>query len=214
LKELEKSKRENYIFASGAGNLIITYQNLRKALEKRLRQLKTEYLDIFYFLGVTKEKEFPERAREEMLRFKEEGKVRAIGMSSHDRAFAGKLAAENSLDVLMVRYNAAHRGAEQDIFPHLKKYNPGVVSFTATRWRYLMRQPRGWPKSEQLPSAGMAYRYVLSNPHVHLCMMAPSNIKQFKLNLAEINNGKLDAEEEAFMLKFGDAVYHQKKWFM
>ena len=37
----------------------------------------------------------------------------------------------NELDVYMIRYNAAHRGAEHDIFPHLAAYNPGVVSYTA-----------------------------------------------------------------------------------
>jgi hypothetical protein len=34
-----------------------------------------------------------------------EGKVRAIGISTHDRKFAGKLAAEGALDVFLIRYN-------------------------------------------------------------------------------------------------------------
>ena len=53
----------------------------------------------------------------------------------------------------MIRYNAAHRGAEQDIFPHLAAHDPGVVSYTATRWSYLLRRPKGWPKDGRVPTA-------------------------------------------------------------
>ena len=214
MRDVLKKDREKYIISTGAYNLIIGYPNLRRTLEKRLRQLKTEYIDVFLFLGVTKEKDFPEKAREELYRSKEEGKIRAVGMSSHDRKFAGMLAEEGALDVMMIRYNAAHTGAEHDIFPHLQKYNPGVVSYTATRWRYLIHRPKGYPEDQTLPTAGMTYRFVLSNPHVHVCLMAPSNLKQLNENLAEIQKGPLSVPEMEFMRKFGGVVYQQKKWFM
>lgn len=214
LREILPTNREKYVLATGAYNLIIGYPNLRRTLEKRLRQFRTDYIDVFLFLGVTKEKEFPEKAREELYRFREEGKVRAIGISTHDRKFAGKLAAEGALDVLMVRYNAAHRGAEQDIFPHLQQHHSGVVGYTATRWTYLLRRPNGWPRDGRIPTAGMCYRFVLSNPNIDVCMTAPSNRKQFEENLASLREGPLCAEEMEFMQKFGDVVHAAKKWFM
>ncbi len=60
LREILKSDREKYVIASGGGNLYHTSQNLKKSLEKRLKQVKTDYLDIFLYLGVTGEKHFPE----------------------------------------------------------------------------------------------------------------------------------------------------------
>jgi aryl-alcohol dehydrogenase-like predicted oxidoreductase len=161
-----------------------------------------------------KEKEFPLRAREELYRLREEGKIRWVGMSCHDRKFAGKLAAENGLDVLMIRYNAAHRGAEQDIFPYLSQYNPGLISYTATRWTYLLRRPKTWPKGGSVPTPGQCYRFVLSNPNVHVCLTSPTNVKQFDENLLSLQQGPLPAEEIDFMKKFGDTVHHTKKWFM
>jgi aryl-alcohol dehydrogenase-like predicted oxidoreductase len=214
MQDVLKSDREKYVIATGVYNLIWGYPNIRKTLQKRLRQWGTDYIDIFMFLGVRKESEFPEKAREELYRLREEGLVKAVGMSTHDRPFAGRMAAEGSLDVLMIRYNAAHRGAEKDIFPYLKEQNPGIVSFTATRWRYLMRRPNGWPKDAPIPNAALTYRFVLSNPHVHVCMTAPSNQKQLEENLKALQDGPLSEDEMAFMQKFGDAVYHQKKWFM
>ncbi|MCX6825870.1 MAG: aldo/keto reductase [candidate division Zixibacteria bacterium] len=214
LRDLPKSQRENYVIVTGAYNLLIGHPNLRRTLEKRLRQLRTDYIDAFLFLGVTKEKHFTEHVKEELCRFSEEGKVRTIGISTHDRKLAGRLVQEGILSAIMIRYNAAHRGAEEDIFPHLYHYNPGVISYTATRWRHLLRRPRGWAKNAPLPTPGICYRFVLSNPHVDVCLTAPSNIKQLQENLASLQQGPLSEEEMVFMRQFGDTVHQAKKWFM
>ena len=132
LRDLFKSRREELVVATGAYNLLGAYNlvwgrpSLRRTLEKRLRQLRTDYIDVFLFLGVTKEKHFTQHVREELCRFREEGKVRFIGISTHNRKFAGDLATQGVVDTLMIRYNAAHRGAEQDIFPYLHEHNQGL----------------------------------------------------------------------------------------
>ena len=179
-----------------------------------MKQLGTDYIDVFMFLGVMKPEQFQDSVREEMMRLKDEGKVRAIGISTHDRKLAGRLAAQGALDVLMIRYNAAHRGAEADIFPHLAEHDPGLVSYTATRWSFLLRRTKGWPADRPVPTPGQAYRFVLSNPHVDVVLTAPSNIRQLQQNLAALGEGPLSDEEMAFMRAFGDAVHHTKKWFM
>jgi len=214
LREEMKKGRDKFVVATGAYNLLWGHTNLRRTLEKRLRQLDTDYIDVFLFLGVMKEKQFTDRARQDLFSLRKEGKIRCAAISTHDRKFAGRLAAEGDLDVFMIRYNAAHRGAEEDIFPHLPLHNPGIVSYTATRWRYLLRSPRGWPKNGRVPTAGMCYRFVLSNPNVHVCLTAPSNMEQFEENLGAIRRGPLDEDEMSFMRNFGDTVHHTKKWFM
>jgi aryl-alcohol dehydrogenase-like predicted oxidoreductase len=214
MREAFGSGREKFILATGAYNLLFGYPNLRRTLEKRLRQFRTEYIDLFMFLGVTQEKQMPPRVLEELARFRDEGKVRAIGLSGHDRKFIGTLAASGAVDAVMMRYNAAHRGAERDIFPFLQNHNPGVIGYTATRWTALMRRPRGWPKEGLIPNAGMAYRFVLSNPNVHVCLTAPTNERQLNENLDALDLGPLNEEELDFMRKFGDAVYAHRKWFM
>jgi aryl-alcohol dehydrogenase-like predicted oxidoreductase len=214
LRDVFKTRRDELLIATGGYNWILWRSNLRTALENRLRQLNTDHIDVFMFLGVMKPEQFPESVCEEMVRFREEGKVRAIGVSTHDRKLAGELAQKGALDLLMIRYNAAHRGAEADIFPHLQANDPGIVSYTATRWSFLMRRTRGWPKERPIPTAGLAYRFVLSNPHVDVALTAPSNAAQLAENLAEIQKGPLTAEEMNLMREYGDAVRARRKWFM
>ena len=214
LRDVRKSGRKDIVVVTGAYNLLVGHPNLRRTLEKRLRKLGTDHIDVFLFLAVDKPKHFSDDVKEELVRFREEGKVRCIGISGHDRKLHGHLAAQGVIDTMMMRYNAAHRGAEEDIFPHLASHDPGVLSYTATRWSYLLRRPRNWPKNERIPTPGMCYRFVLSNPNVDVCLTAPSNIKQLHENLAALDEGPLSEDDMQFMRKFGDVVHEQKKWFM
>lgn len=88
------------------------------------------------------------------------------------------------------------------------------MSYTATRWSYLIRRPRGWPKDGRIPTPGMCYRFALSNPHVHVCLTAPRKMKELHENLASLRDGPLSEEEMKFMRKFGDVVHEARKWFM
>jgi len=214
LREVVQKDREKYIVATGAYNYIWTYQNLRRTLEKRLRQLRTDYIDVFHFLGILKRKEFTPQVRAELAELRADPRVRGVAVSCHDRQLAGELAAEGAVDALMIRYNAAHRGAENDIFPHLEHQHPGVVSYTATRWTYLLRRTKSWPKGGRIPDAGMCYRFVLSNPNVDVCLTAPRNLRELEQNLAAVRQGPLPPEEMEFMRTFGDAVYRDHKKFL
>ncbi len=214
LREAIGARRENFVLATGAYNLIVAHQNLRRTLERRLRQVRTDYIDVFHFLGIMKPKEFTPRVRDELQAVRESGLVRAVAVSCHDRKFAVQLAREGTLDAIMIRYNAAHRGAETEVFPNLPASNPAVISYTATRWSYLVRRPRGYPREARVPTAGMCYRFVLSNPAVHVCLTAPSNLRQFEANLAEVRRGPLPEDDMRFMREFGDVVYGRYKYFM
>jgi aryl-alcohol dehydrogenase-like predicted oxidoreductase len=214
LTPLLRAHREKIILVTGAYNYIFGHSSIRGTCERRLRQFRTDYIDVFMFLGIMKEKQFPARVLEEMCRLREEGKARWLGVSTHDRKLAGRLAESGVLDVLMIRYNAAHRGAETDIFPHLQRHDPGLVSYTATRWTALLRRPRGWPRDEQVPTAGQAYRFALSNPHVDVCLTAPRSAKELQENLAALRQGPLTEPEMSHLRRFGDAVHARQRWFM
>lgn len=213
LKGLSKTQREQIIIATGAYNYKYFSQDIIKTFYKRCKQLNVDYIDLFMFLGVLNEKELKPNVIESLIKLKEDGKIRSTGISTHNRILAGKLATEGLFDILMVRYNAAHRGAEKDIFPYVQKQNTGIIAYTATCWRRLLKKPKKW-QQKRIPIAGDCYRLVLSNENVDICLMAPRNIKEFNENLGQIRKGKLSDEDFAFMLQFGDYVYEQKHWFM
>ena len=113
---------------------------------------------------------------------------------------------DREFDVLHVRYNAIHRGAERDIFPHLppRESRPGMVVFTATSWRQLLSQSK-LAAGERVPTAADCYRFVLANPAVDVCMTGPKNAAQLQAALAGLARGPMDADEYAWMVRVGQA---------
>jgi aryl-alcohol dehydrogenase-like predicted oxidoreductase len=214
LRRLSADRRDRIVIATGAYNYIWWRQDLEKTLEKRLRQLRTDRIDVFHFLGVMKPKDLTPRVREQLARLRGDPRVRAVSISCHDRKLAGQLASDGEVDCLMIRYNAAHRGAEADIFPHLGAHDPGVVSYTATRWRRLLRRTRGWPTDGPIPTAGQCYRFVLTSPHVDVCLTAPRSERELAENLAAARLGPLPFNEMSFLRAYGDAVHRHAGWFM
>ncbi len=103
--------------------------SLRKAVENARRTLGIDVIDVFQLFWLGKMSAFTGAVQAEMAALRAAGKVRWLAVSTHDRPRAGRLAADSLLDVLMIRYNAAHPGAEQEIFPHLAASQPGVVSY-------------------------------------------------------------------------------------
>jgi aryl-alcohol dehydrogenase-like predicted oxidoreductase len=204
LRDAIKANREGVVVAT-LPTLGFFGGSVRRGAERALKRLGTDYLDIFQlgWLGVTSA--WTEGTIRELEHLKESGKVRAIGVSIHDRERAGKLASDSPLDQLMIRYNAAHPGAERDIFPHLERRKPMIVAYTATSWRKLLARPRAW--EGPVMTAGDCYRFCLSSPHVDVALTAPATTAELEENLAALAKGPLDADEIAWMRKFGHAVH-------
>jgi predicted aldo/keto reductase-like oxidoreductase len=136
------------------------------------------------------------------------GMVRHLGVSTHQRTLVPDFAGASPFDVVHLRYNAANRGAEQEVFPHVGSSDrAGLVAFTATRWGKLLRCPAGAPHDMRIPAAGDCYRFVLSAPSIDLCMTGPRNGHQLRQALAEVTRGPMSADELAWMRQFGDRVY-------
>jgi aryl-alcohol dehydrogenase-like predicted oxidoreductase len=214
VREMNSDRREKVILATGGYNWLLGHTSLRKSLESALRRYKTDYIDVFHYLGILKPQDFPPALQEELNALRADGKVRATAVSCHHRKFAGDLAARGVVDAVMVRYNAAHPGAETDIFPHAAAHNTGIVCYTATRWRRLLVRPGGWPRSEPIATAGQCYRFVLSNTNVQVALTAPRNEAELMENLREAERGPLPQDEMVFMRRYGAYVHDHAGWFM
>jgi aryl-alcohol dehydrogenase-like predicted oxidoreductase len=151
------------------------------------------------------------RIVESALRLKEKGLIRFIGLSGHSRKLFPKLREEGLFDVFHVRYNAAHRGGETEIFPFVRGENrPAVVAFTATRWGQLLN-PKKTPPGEPPATAPDCYRFVLSNPAVDVCITGAKTLEQMRENLKVLDMGPMTEEEMARMRRIGDFIRSRGK---
>lgn len=186
--------------------------SVRSACERLLKKLGTEYLDVFQLFWLGRGSAWTPSTIDALVSLRELGMVRAIGVSIHDRSRAGRLAADSPLDMLMIRYNAAHPGAEKDIFPYLTKRRPAIVAYTATRWGGLLKRPKGW--DGPVMTAGDCYRFCLSNPGVDVVLTGPKNRQQLQENLQCVKErGPLSEEEMHWIREFGQVVHDASSRF-
>jgi aryl-alcohol dehydrogenase-like predicted oxidoreductase len=179
------------------------------SLERALRNLGTDYADVL-LLGLWN-KQAPDRILDTCLRLRERGLTRHLALSTHHRPLAAELAAHSPYDILHLRYNAVHTGAERDILPKLPEVNcPGLVAFTATSWKQLLN-PKKTPPGERTPTAADCYRFVLTQPAIDVCLAGPANAEQFRAVATALETGPMSLEELAWMRRVGTAIYAASK---
>lgn len=175
-------------------------------LKSGLKRLNIDYADVL-LLGWYNE--LPSQSiMDKAMALKERGLVKKIAISCHNRPRFETYIKDMRFDIIMARYNAAHRGAEREVFPHLASVasRPGVVTYTTTRWGYLV-DPRYTPAGVPTPTAKDCYRFALSNPHVDVCLSGPATLEQMKDNLKALELGPLSADEMQWMKAVGDHVH-------
>ena len=204
LSRMPASRRERLVLATGPTFAYLA-GSLRRRVERVLKLLRADSIDVLNLYWLGRMSAFTDSIKEEAERLKQSGKVRLVGASIHDRKRAGALAHAGELDLFMIRYNAAHPGAEVDIFPHLARHEPVVVAYTATSWRRLLKAPAGW--SGAVPSAADCYRFCLTNPHVDIVLMGAASEHELDQNLSGLEKGPLSHDELEFMRRFGAAVH-------
>ncbi len=179
--------------------------SLSKAVDKALGQLGVDHLDVL-LLGWHNKRPGP-RLIDRIADLKDQGRIRFSALSGHNRRLFPELEREKLVDIFHVRYNAAHRGAERDIFDHLPQQDgPGIVSYTNTRWGSLLKSA-DMPPGETAPSAADCYRFVLTHPKVHVAVCGPNSMQQLKEDLEALELGPMSEEELDRMRRIGDHVY-------
>jgi len=158
----------------GARNAADAATELRSALAT----LGTDYIDVLTLYYVEQADEWqeitsPGGALPYLQDAKRDGVVRRLGVTSHQRTLAARMAESGLLDLVMVRYNAAHRGAEREVFPVTRPLGMPVIAYTALRWGALLRPTPDDPPGFSIPRAPDWYRFVLQHPGVAVTLAAP-----------------------------------------
>jgi aryl-alcohol dehydrogenase-like predicted oxidoreductase len=181
-------------------------------LRSALAILGTDYIDVLTLYYVERAAEWEEIiAPAGALRYlrgaKRDGTVRRIGITSHQRKLAAEMAKTGLLDAIMIRYNAAHRGAEQEVFPVTESVGVPVIAYTALRWGALLRPTPDDPAAFSVPAPPDWYRFVLQQPAVAVTLAAPRTRPELDEDLGVLEaKGPLTNEVYAALAAHGERV--------
>ncbi|MFC5468298.1 aldo/keto reductase [Cohnella suwonensis] len=221
-----KGRRDRVVLATKAGNRRVPGQDgwtwdaskayIKSAAKASLRRLETDYIDLFQLHGGTMDDPIGEtiEAFEEL---KQEGWIRAYGISSIRPTVIREYAGRSSIASVMNPYSIADRRAEEQVLPLLREHGISVIargplaggSLAANREPAkphlgygleelrLLRARLSELTGEGRSLTELAIRYSLSDPAVAAVVPGASSLEQLLLNLKAADVPALTATELA-----------------
>lgn len=101
---------------------------LRASVEGSLKRLQTDYIDLYY-IHFPDEHTPKDEAVGELKKLKDEGKIRAIGVSNFSIEQLKEANRDGHVDVLQSHYNLLHREAELDLLPYTQEHGLCFVPY-------------------------------------------------------------------------------------
>lgn len=157
---------ENKMGAALAGvrsSIIIASKTMKRdgvgaleQLENSLRALRSDYIDLYQLHQIAQQKDWeavtaPGGALEAVVRAREQGKIRYIGVSSHSLPMAIKLVESGIFSTIQFPFNFIETAAKDELFPAavkagmgiigMKPFAGGVIDNAAVAFKYIRQFP-------------------------------------------------------------------------
>jgi predicted aldo/keto reductase-like oxidoreductase len=166
--------REEVILATKSGKR--TAEEVEKELETSLKNLRTDYIDVYQLHNVTYQEQWdqvraPGGAMEAMNKAKEEGKIRHISVTSHSPDLSIDLVKSGLFETLLIPYNYLTPAPAKELLPLCQKLNVGTI----------IMKPFG---GGAFSNANTALKYVYNNPDTDLVIPGVLSIAEVEENWA------------------------------
>ena len=157
----------------------------RRELEESLRCLGTDYVDVYQLHHLNSADERaralgPDGALETVLKARQQGLVRWIGVTGHDWPEIAAAVDTGQFDTVLCWYNCAMPEPVETVLPAARAHQTGVVIMNAGRNDRLF--------SRDVPPEQF-YRYVLAHPDVALTVMGLRDVDRFERVAAALAEG-------------------------
>jgi predicted aldo/keto reductase-like oxidoreductase len=193
-----KRKRKEIILSTKVPS--DTKDQALKDLETSLRELATDYVDIWYLHGKSGPSDITDDLLEAQRIAKQQGKVRFSGVSTHSgqKELLPWLAKTGAVDVVLVAYNFTMDQAMSAAVEAAGKAGLGVVGMKVMAGGFRRAKP-GDPLYEKLKTEGTmlaALKWVIKNSHVHTTIPSMTDMDQLDENLRAMQDPFAAADEK------------------
>lgn len=179
----------------------------RRLLEEQLKKLDVDWIDFYHFHGLSKDSFenliLKHNLLEEAVKAKEEGLIRYISFSTHEKSENIKVLIDVGIfSSMLCQYNLLDRSSEEGI-AYAKEKGVGTVIMGPVGGGRL-----GVPSQaiqQMIPggvktTAEIALRFVLTNPNVDCALSGMSTETMLEENAAVASNGQLLSREEMALI--------------
>lgn len=176
--------------------------DMRRLMDQSLKRLQLDHVDILYLHGIGKPELVGEKlVKEVILEFKNEGKIKFLGVSVHrnEPAVIRATVNEKIYDIILTAYNfrQPHKEEVKKAIAHAAKAGLGIVGMKMMAGVY-------WDRERKHPvNATAAMKWVLQDENVHTIIPGITTFDQLEADMALMQDLSLTPQEKAD-LKLGD----------
>jgi len=192
-----KNKRKDLVLSSKSGAR--TKDSALSDLDTSLRELGTDFLDIWYLHGKDKPSDAPDELFEAQQVAKQQGKIRFAGLSTHKAMdMIPFLVAKGAVDVVLSTYNFTMDKGMGEVIERASNAGIGVVAMKVMAGGYRAGNPRRafYPQLAREGALLAALKWVLKNPKVDTTIPSMTDMDQLDENLKAMAEPYTEADEK------------------
>lgn len=172
-----KNKRRDVVLSTKTGAR--SKADALANIDTSLKELGTDYVDIWYLHGRTRPSEITDDLVEAQQAAKKAGKIRFAGVSTHSgqRELIPFLAKHPAIDVILTQYNFTMEPFMNQVIDEAAKAGKGIVAMKVMAGGF--RRPQVKKDGAMLA----ALKWVVRNPNVHTTVPSMTDMDQLDENL-------------------------------
>ncbi len=149
-------------------------------LDTSLKELGTDHLDVWHLHGLGNPAQITDDLVEAQHKAKQQGKIRFMGVSTHNLPAIVDRVLEARLEVVQVQYNFA---SDASYGPAIAKLAQAGVGVIAMKVMARAGRGRGGPRVERPPAfAPAALKWTINNPNIATTVPSMTDIDQLEQN--------------------------------
>jgi len=191
------SKRKDIFLASKSSDNPSTGPGILAEIETSLKELSTDHLDVWHLHGLGNPAQITDELVEAQRRAKEQGKIRFIGVSTHNLPAIVDRVIESKIEVVQAQYNFASAASYGPAIEKLHQAGVGVIAMK------VMAKSGGRggraPRPANFPSA--ALKWAINNPAIATTVPSMTDIDQLQENFRAMSERFTEADSRILVAR-------------
>ena len=192
-----KKKRKDLVLSSKSG--AHSKGALLSDLDTSLRELGTDFLDIWYLHGRDRTSDVSDEMFEAQQVARQQGKIRFTGLSTHKaKDMIPFLVKKSAVDVVLTTYNFTMDKGMGEVIEQASNSGMGVVAMKVMAGGFRAGNPRRafYPQLTKDGALLAALKWVLKNPKVNTTIPSMTDMDQLEENLKAMTEPYTQVEEK------------------
>ena len=196
-----KSRRKEIVLSSKSEAK--TAAEATAHLETSLKELGTDYLDIWYIHSKDKPANVPDELVEAWVKAKQQGKIRHIGLSTHaPNEMVDRILEIGKIEVVLATYNFTMGDTRDATFERIHKAGLGLVAMKVMAGGLRSKDPK---PQMQRPMAGLAaLKWSIRKPWFATAIPSMTDLEQLEMNFQAMGGAFAPADERILAARLNE----------